>query len=189
MQTAFDALSQILQREFDTELADWVRDNVERLVWERVRFVAGEDEGRQAPSDALAGASPVLQFVDGFSRYERNLRETFSQKLGQERFLGSTLDVVVKTLSNADKVDKKLIEKVPDAYRLRNRVVHGDSEASEGDVKSALKTLDSVLLVMAGVSDELLSRALDASSGGVRGTALPLPPTDDDGAAPDKNGS
>ena len=177
MQTAFDSLELILKREFDTELAAWVRDNVERGIWDRVRFIAGEEDTEQVPSSALAGASPVLQFVDGFSRYERGLRTRFSNRLGEDRFFGSTLDVVLKALSSCPKPDNKLIKQIPEAYRLRNRVVHGDSEASEADVKQALATLDQALSAIEKVSDELLKRALDASLAGKKGTMLP--PVDD----------
>jgi uncharacterized protein YutE (UPF0331/DUF86 family) len=181
MQTAFDILKEILTREFDTDLGDWIRDNLDKQVWARVRFVAEEDEAEQVPSDAIIEKrSATLDLVDGFSRYERNVRQIFSEVSGKSEFIGSTLDVVLKTLSNAHSSAslKKLIKDVPSAYKLRNRVIHGAADAEASDVKRALEILDKVVESLRSVPPDLLKKSLRANQVGLRGTRLPeeLPP-------------
>jgi len=173
MQTSFDVLSDIMQKEFDTELAGWIRDNVAQEVWEKVRFVTDE-EASDTPSDAvIENRSPVLDLVDGFSRYESRLREVLASILGEEdRFTGSTLDVVMKTLSNVDEPNEALIKRVPDAYKLRNQVIHGNQEADEAMVRASLRTLDEVLDVVRQAPSDTLVKALVASRKGIKGTKI-----------------
>ncbi|MDZ7779535.1 MAG: hypothetical protein U5R14_06280 [Gemmatimonadota bacterium] len=141
METAFDALGQILETEFDTDLNGWITDTVSREVWTKVRFVTPP---APAQSDEPSGAvsperSAVLDFVDGFARFERGIRALMAAFLDEgQRFTGSTLDFSMKALSNAPEPDQALIAALPDVYRLRNRSVHGDAEPSSEEVKQAL---------------------------------------------------
>ncbi|NUB24698.1 hypothetical protein [Azospirillum brasilense] len=174
MQTAFDVVSDILRREFDTELGDWIRDTVDKGIWEKVRFVAGEEETQQTPSTAInAGRSPALDFVEGFSIYERNVRELIFSASGKTEFNGSTLDIVMKTLVNSESTPKELIKDIPAAYKLRNKVIHGRGEAVEDEVKVSLSVLDDTLKALRASPDGILLKAIKASEAGVRGTALP----------------
>lgn len=173
MQTAFDVLSKIMEDEFDTELSEWIKDNLDSKVWEKVRFVAGEGDAMQNPSDAaLIDRSAALDFVDGFSRYERGIRSKFCELRGVPNFRGSTLDVMLKALSNVEAPDDKTIRALPGVYRLRNRIIHGDGQADTETVEAALKTLDAALGSLSTVPGSTLLKALSASEAGMRGVAL-----------------
>ena len=185
MQTTFDVLSNILKIEFDTELEDWIKDNVDQKVWEKVRFVTGEDSSDQTPSDAIIeDRSPALDFVDGFSRYERQFRVRLAELTGRSHFNGSTLDVMLKLLANWKGGETSVIKALPTAYRIRNKVVHGEVIPSSEEVKAALGALDRALAALSEAPDELVLKVVRASEAGVRGTTL----KDDDasdGSEPD----
>lgn len=174
MQTAFDALKEILEKEFDTQLGDWIKDNVEKDIWERIRFVTGDlGESQQKPSDAMVpDRSPTLDFIDGFSRYEKSIRDTFAKVGASESFGVSTLDLVIKTISNLPTPPQELIQRIPAAYKLRNRVIHGDRETTEGDVRDALLILDETIRNVSLAQDDLLRNVLQANERGVLGTKL-----------------
>ena len=102
------------------------------------------------------------------------MRGTLSALLDQPAFDGSTLDVVLKALDNSEGPSETIIKALPQAYRLRNRVVHGDDKASLSEVKKALGTLDDALKALDKVPHDTLLRAVHASARGVRGTKLPV---------------
>lgn len=175
METAFSVLSEILEREFDTKLDNWVIDTVDAKVWRKIRFVRQPTQDQKSPSAALqADRGSTLDLIDGFVRFERRIRERLSPLLNEgESFRGSTLDLVIKALSNVDPVPQAIIKEAPSVFRLRNRVIHGDETPTNRDVKTAFATMDSVLAALDQVPQETLERALRASVRGVKGTRLP----------------
>lgn len=175
METAFEAISRILESEFDTELSSWVRDTIDEDVWSKVRFVTPAIPTDEDPSAAINPArNPVVDFVDGFARFERQVRLLLVPFLHEgQRFTGSTLDFSIKALSNANDPDQNLIRSLPGVYRLRNRSVHGDSEPSSKDVDEALKVLDATLDALRTLPEEVKERACRASLRGLHGTHLP----------------
>lgn len=176
METTFDAVAEILNREFDTDLSSWIRDTVEEAVWSKVRFVATPMEPtEEEPSAAIRPErSPVLDFVDGFARFERQVRALLAAFLNEgQRFTGSTLDFSIKALSNADEPNPELITSLPDVYKLRNRSVHGDSEPTGEEVDTALRVLDATLAALKALPEDVQERATRASMRGLRGTHLP----------------
>lgn len=172
MQTAFAALSEILEREFDANLQEWVRSNVDEGVWRRVRFVEQEQAEVSLPSTAIVEArSPTLDLIDGFAKYERALREVSTALLGDEPALRSSLDVVMKFLANTDQPSQQLMSVVPDAYRVRNQVIHGHREATTEEVSSLLRALDSIVNEVRDPKNAaVLEASLRASAAGYRGT-------------------
>lgn len=176
METTFGTLRSILAQEFDTDLDAWIRDNVAGEIWQKIRFVETPQPTAQDPSAAIIDErSPTVDFIDGFTRYERQVREALTPFLEEgQRFSGSSLDLMIKALSNASIVDRGLIQSLPDVYRLRNRAIHGDEVPSADEVEQALKVLDQALVSLAqNVSAEVLGQALRASMRKVRGTKLP----------------
>jgi hypothetical protein len=175
METAFAVLRKILVEEFDTGLDAWIRDNVAGEIWQKVRFVEPPQPAALDPSAAIVSErSATLDFIDGFTRYERGVREALRPfLLDGQRFSGSSLDLMIMALSNTTEKHQDLIRALPDVYRLRNRVIHGDELASAEDVAGALQLLDEALASLAQVEAEVLERALRASERGVRGTRLP----------------
>lgn len=176
METTFCILRAVLAQEFDTGLDAWIRDNVEPEIWQKIRFVEPSQPAPEAPTGAIISErSPTLDFIDGFTRYERQVREALRPFLEDgQRFMGSTLDLMIKALSNASRPHQELIRALPDVYRLRNRAIHGDEVPSGDEVNSALQRLDEALNALsADVSSEVLGRALRASEQRVRGTRLP----------------
>jgi len=176
METAFTALSQILETEFDTDLNGWITDTVERAVWTKVRFVSPPVPAEpEEPSGAVSPErSAVLDFVDGFARFERSIRTLMAAFLDEgQRFTGSTLDFCIKALSNAPKPDQELITALPDVYRLRNRSVHGDVEPSAKEVARSLEVLDVAVKALSDLPLDVQQRAVRASMRGLRGTYLP----------------
>ncbi len=174
--TTFGTLRAILAQEFDTGLDAWIRDNIAPEIWGKIRFVEPLQASQQEPSAAIVDMrSPTLDFIDGFARYERRIRETIAPFLGDShRFTGSSLDLMIKALSNAADPDHMLIQALPGVYRLRNRVIHGDDVATAEEVNSALPILDQALnRLAADVIPETLQRAVRASVSKVRGTRLP----------------
>ena len=130
MQTAFSALADILQREFDADLQGWVRSNVEESVWRRVRFVDQEAPEAKLPSDAIVDErSATLDFIDGFTRFEGAIRKAVAEVDDSAPALRSSLDLVMKFLANVQPVKQELIDAMPGVYRVRNQVIHGDREA------------------------------------------------------------
>lgn len=179
METTFCVLKVILTQEFDTGLDAWIRDNVETEIWTKVRFVESPQPAPAAPTAAIISQrSPTLDFIDGFARYERRVRETLRPFLDEgQRFVGSTLDFMIKALSNAPNPNNDLIRSLPDVYRLRNRAIHGDELPAADEVNSALKRLDEALSALDNeVSPDTVARALQASEQRVRGTRLPAAP-------------
>ena len=175
METAFSVLRAILVEEFDTGLDAWIRDNVTADIWQKVRFVEPPQPAAQDPSAAIVSErSATLDFIDGFTRYERGVREALKPFLLEgQRFSGSSLDLMIKALSNTSGAHQQLIRSLPDVYRLRNRVIHGDELASAEDVAGALQLLDEALAALSQVESQVLERALRASERGLRGTRLP----------------
>jgi hypothetical protein len=175
METAFSVLRAILVEEFDTGLDAWIRDNVAADIWQKVRFVEPPQPAAPDPSAAIVSErSATLDFIDGFTRYERGVREALKPLLLEgQRFSGSSLDLMIKALSNTSGAHQELIRALPSVYRLRNRVMHGDELASAEDVAAALPFLDEALAALVNVKPEVLDRALRASERGVRGTRLP----------------
>jgi uncharacterized protein YutE (UPF0331/DUF86 family) len=175
METAFEFLRTTLEREFDTSLDGWVHDNVDSAIWTKIRFVAKPEPTAEEPSGALVpDRSATLDFIDGFSRFERAIRWRLSDFLPEgQRYDGSTLDFAIKALSNAGAPPHELIQRLPIVYKLRNRTIHGDQTPDVTDVDAALRTLDEVLNALATIDEEVLERAIRASERGVRGTRLP----------------
>lgn len=176
METAFQALGQVLETEFDTDLNDWITDTVEQSVWSKVRFVTPSEPAQpDEPSSAVSPErSAVLDFVDGFARFEQRIRRLMSAFLEEgQRFTGSTLDFCIKALSNAPSPDQKLIAALPNVYRLRNRSVHGDSEPTTDAVAQALRVLDESVAALENLPLDVQNRAVRASMRGLRGTYLP----------------
>jgi hypothetical protein len=175
METTFIALRAILEKEFDTDLDDWIRDNVDQSIWSKIRFLSQEQAPVAEPSDAvMADRSATLAFIDGFSRFESRVRSIMAPYLEQEqRFTGSTLDFAIKALSNALEPPQDLLRGLPGVYRLRNRAIHGDQEPTDTEVSNSLSILDRVLSALKGVPEEILGLAVRASMRGVRGTRLP----------------
>ncbi len=176
METTFGTLRSVLALEFDTNLDAWIRDNVAEEFWTKIRFVESPEPVIEEPSAAIVDKrSPTLDFIDGFSRYERRVREAITPFLHEgQRFSGSTLDLMIKALSNANKPDSTLLAALPGVYRLRNRVIHGDDIAAEVDVKLALKVLDDAVDRLAkDVTNEVLDGAVRANARRLRGTRLP----------------
>ena len=175
MQTTFDALASILREEFDTDLNAWVKDTLPPEIWRQIRFVASDEPKAETPTAAIVSdRSPTVDFIDGFARFERGVREMLAPFLNEgESFTGSTLDIVIKALSNAPTPSHSLIRRVPDVYRLRNRAVHGADVPTAEQVGEALSTLDDVIAVLSSeVSSEVLNMALRATQRGHRGTRL-----------------
>jgi uncharacterized protein YutE (UPF0331/DUF86 family) len=175
MQTAFEVLSEILERQFDADLQEWVRSNVDGELWQRVRFVEATAEQTALPSTAiLDNRSATLDLVDGFAKYERAVRDA-AKNVGMDASgLRSTLDVVMKMVVNLPPpVNENLAHAVPVAYRLRNQVIHGHREATPEEVSESLKTLDFVVNALRDSQNAgLLGRAFSASVMGQRGTRL-----------------
>jgi len=196
-ETAFGVLRAILEREFDTALDPWVRDTVEEHVWKKIRFVQQVPAQHEKPSAASQPErSPTLDFIDGFSRFERSIRMLVQPFLQEgEKFSGSTLDFAIKALSNSTVPNNAVIGRLPAVYRLRNKTIHGDEVPNEDEVVDALVTLDDALKALATVPDEIRERAYRATMRGVKGTKLPTrseeaqddfaePPPHPDPAAP-----
>jgi hypothetical protein len=176
METTFGTLRAVLAQEFDTALDGWIRDNLAEEVWTKIRFVEPPQATIQEPSAAIVEQrSATLDFIDGFTRYERRVREVISPFLHEgQRFSGSTLDLMIKALSNASTPDNDLIVALPGVYRLRNRVIHGDEVPEASAVESALKVLDEALEKLGrDVSNEVLDGAVRANARRLRGTRLP----------------
>jgi len=175
METTFGILRDVLELEFDTDLDAWIRDNVSTEIWHKIRFVEPIQPAAQEPSAAIVDdRSPTLDFIDGFARYERQVRAALAPLMEtDQQFGGSTLDLVIKALSNSPKPRNELIRELPDVYRLRNRAIHGDDVPKPEEVNDALKLLDEALVSLAqDVTLDVLSLALRASTRGVRGTKL-----------------
>jgi HEPN domain-containing protein len=175
METAFQILRGVLKEEFDTDLDGWIRDNVAADIWRTIRFVdPGKPQAEEPTAAIIDRRSPTLDFIDGFARFERSVRASFAPYLEEwERFTGSTLDVMIKALSNAPSPNQPLIQALPGVYRLRNRAIHGDQVPTEADVSAALRTLDEALTELADkVPTEVLSMAVRASMRRSRGTKL-----------------
>lgn len=176
METTFGMLRAVLAQEFDTGLDDWIRDNVAPDIWQKIRFVELPQPATQEPSAAIIDKrSTTLDFIDGFARYERQVREALAPLLEEgQRFTGSSLDLMIKVLSNVPEPKGDLIRSLPDVYRLRNRTLHGDEVPTEEEVETALKILDEALGTLAkDASADVLDRAFRASIRGLRGTKLP----------------
>lgn len=173
LETAFNTISEILKRDFDIDLSDWVRDNVEESIWKRVRFVEVATETSSSPSEAsLPDRSATLDLVDGFSRYESAIRAIVSTA-GTERARNvSTLDFVIKTLAAADEPPRDVIKRLPDVYKLRNRVIHGEGTADDNEVAAALIDLDAALAALKAAPEDLVKRALATVRLGVRGARV-----------------
>ena len=175
METAFCVLRSVLVEEFDTGLDAWIRDNVAAEIWQTIRFVEPPLPAAADPSAAIIPErSATLDFIDGFTRYERGVREALIPFLEEgQRFPGSSLDLMIKALSNSTGSHQELIRTLPEVYRLRNRAIHGNIVPTTEDVRKALSLLDDALSGLAGVTPDVLVLALRASERGVRGTRLP----------------
>jgi hypothetical protein len=143
--------------------------------WKKISFVQAEQLGGAAPSAASQPErSPTLDFIDGFARFERSIREILRPYLQEgETFTGSTLDFAMKALSNSEAPPLRVIQGLPKVYKLRNRTIHGDEQPSDNEVGEALLMLDQALASFAEVSPETLERAFRATTRGLRGTRLP----------------
>lgn len=173
LETAFKTLEEILQREFDVELSDWVRDSVPEDVWRRVRFVELPEAAPAPPSQAsIPNRSPALALVDGFSRYETAIRGIVRDRTGEKLGAGSTLDLAIKTLASIDPPLSALIRELPTVYRLRNRVIHGERAATDEEVKVGLGNLDAALNALRTADADLLKRALATVRLGTRGALV-----------------
>lgn len=174
-ETAFGVLRELLRTEFDTALDGWVHDTIPESVWRTVRFVEPPLPAEAPPSAASQPErSATLDFIDGFARFERSIREILSPFLNEgESYRGSTLDFAIKALSNAPTAAPSVIQELPRAYKLRNRAIHGDQSPSDSEVAMALKVLDDSLVSLAAIPEEILERAYSATLRGVRGTKLP----------------
>ncbi len=175
LETAYGILRQILEREFDTDIDGWVHDTVDPSVWRKIRFVEASEVTNHAPSEAVQmDRSAVIDFIDGFSRFEHQVRSRLTQFLNEgEQFSGSTLDFSIKALSNAPVPDGAVITALPGVYKLRNQVIHGDYIPETQMVQNVLRVLDSAVNALADVPADVLERAYRATMRGVRGTHLP----------------
>jgi HEPN domain-containing protein len=197
LETTFQVLSEVLDREFDLDLSDWVRDNVDESVWKRVRFVQPPDEEPSPPSaSSLPDRSATLDLVAGFAAFEDAIRKAISDAGARHPRYFSTLDLVIKSLASLPSPPRDIIRDLPTVYRLRNRVIHGEAEApSDSEVESGLKLLDAVLVQFANVDPDLVRRAIRTTQLGVRGARVLTweeirdretpPPDEADGPAPD----
>ena len=89
-----------------------------------------------------------------------------------------------KLLANWKGGETSVIKALPTAYRIRNKVVHGEIIPSSEEVKAALGALDRALAALSEAPDELVLKVVRASEAGVRGITL----KDDDasdGSEPD----
>jgi hypothetical protein len=174
LETVFLTLDELLRQQFDIELSAWVRDNVDEEVWKKIRFVEPAEPKTQQPSEAnLPDRSATLDLVDGFSRYEAAIRELVALQGQTSLKFRSTLDFAIKVLANAHPhPDQPLIRELPNVYRLRNQVIHGERNAADGEVKGALDTLDQVLNVLKNSSPDVVKRALNTVHFGVRAARL-----------------
>jgi len=173
MQTVFDTLDNLLRRGFDAELQQWIKDNVSKDIWQKIRFVRqAEDLTRTPSAAALNDVSPTVAFIAGFSQFER---EVLARMRSGPTTTGraSSLDVLLKAFANLAESPQALIKALPEVYRLRNRVIHGEHEATKEAVQKAVTTMDHALKALAEVPEELWRRALCASMKGTRGTTLP----------------
>lgn len=170
LETVFQTLDELLRQQFDIDLSDWVRDNVDVKVWRQVRFVEPPEPKAQQPSEAsLPERSATLDLVDGFSRYESAIRDLVTS-LGEGSLkVGSTLDFAIKSLASTDAPPTELIRELPGVYRLRNRVIHGEGSASDEEVRAALTKLDAVIAALKAAPADLLKRALATVRFGLRG--------------------
>lgn len=175
METTFDLLRLVLKEEFDTDLDAWIRDNTQPDLWKSLRFV---DPGQPQPAEPSAAIIPqrsaTLDFIDGFTRFERAIRALLAPHLEEgQRFSGSTLDILIKGLSNASNPKQELIRRLPDVYRLRNKTFHGEGETTEEEVRRALTTLDEALATLkSDVPATVLGLAVRAAMRGTKGTRL-----------------
>ena len=176
METMFLAMRQILANEFDTGFDAWIRDNVAKDTWQKVRFVYPETPAAAAaiPSAAvMKDRSATVDFIDGFARFERRVREIIQPHLEEgQRFSGSTLDFAMKALWNAPSRPGDLLAGLPTVYKLRNRSVHGDEEPTELEVANSLGVLDRVLAALKDVPEETVQMAVRAAEHGRKGTKL-----------------
>ena len=125
------------------------------------------------PSEAsLPDRSPIVDLIDGFSRYETAIREIVRDRAGETLGSGSTLDLAIKTLASISPTPSALIRELPTVYRLRNRVIHGEGTATDDEVKAGLGLLDSVLTSLRSVDIDLLKRALATVRLGTRGAVV-----------------
>ncbi len=173
VETVFRTIEGVLRSEFDTELSDWIRDNIAEDVWRRVRFVKVPEEPAPPPSQAsLKDRSAALDLIDGFSRYEGGIREIVRSS-GEEAFRpASTLDLAIKILASTEDPPQDLIRQLPGVYRLRNQVVHGEGSATDEEVDEALSKLDAVLISLKTGPADLLKRALATVRLGIRGARV-----------------
>lgn len=203
METAFDTLREILQEEFDTVLDSWVRDTVDEAVWKTIRFVEPAPPIVQPavpivekPSMASQVArSATLDFIDGFTRFERSIRSMLKPYLADgQSFMGSTLDFTIKALSQVAPPASTVIQGLPKVYKLRNSAIHGNQAPTDKEVQEALAILDQTLVALADTPRDILDRAYRATARRVKGTRLPTrqeeaqddfkDPIDDDGMPP-----
>ena len=172
LETAYETLKSVLRSEFDIDLDDWIRDSIDEHVWRRVRFVAVPEQPPSAPSEAsLQNRSAALDLIDGFSRYETAIRD-IACSAGDAKRRFSTLDLAIKILASLDDSHQPVIGQLPEVYRLRNRVVHGESDATDEEVSGALSELDSVLSALRLADSDLIKRALETSVVGIRGAKI-----------------
>lgn len=173
METVFAVLRELLQREFDIELDDWIRGEVDQTIWKKVRFVPPLEPVSDAPSaSASPDRSATLDLIAGFVSYEQSVRKAVESAGADPTRLGSTLDFVLKALANAPEPDRELVGAIPAVYRLRNRVVHGFGTAANDDVSKGLAVLDRALAALNALPRSTVAEASEASSLGVRGTRI-----------------
>lgn len=175
METVFLALRELLRREFDIELDDWIKGEVSEPVWRKIRFVSPPEEAAVTPSSSASpDRSAVLDLIGGFASYEEDVRCLVAASGADPKRLGSSLDFVIKALANALTPDQDLVAKIPDVYRLRNRVVHGFGDIPEADasVSAGLAVLDQTLAALTALPPSTVADALEASAQGIRGTRI-----------------
>lgn len=88
-------LAEILQRDFDTDLHDLIRNDMDSSLLTRIRFVRTDAQQQFRAAIANADTSPQLAFLEAFGTFEKGVYRACElvQRDGVPR---STLDIVQK---------------------------------------------------------------------------------------------
>jgi hypothetical protein len=169
LDTVFEFLRPLLANEFDLDLDDWIRSEVPTEVCSKVRFVLPAPAVPANDTEKIQSYSATTEFIAAFVAFEAAIRQVIRNAGIDESLMGSSLDLVMKSLGNVPDPPSELIHSVPETYKLRNRIIHGAHAPTREEVDAALPILQKAAEAFVEVPIDVLEKALIASNLGLRG--------------------
>ncbi|MTV49802.1 hypothetical protein GJ688_12550 [Heliobacillus mobilis] len=144
LEAAFNFIDEILQKEFSADIHRFIRENVEKDVWIKCRFVKTEALQNLERAKATVESNPTLALLDSMNILEDTLSNINKNVLSIapiELILINFMKDVIKDQNKRNKI----IGEISEVFNIRNRVVHSEYTPNREELHTIINTIQECL--------------------------------------------